>query len=208
MFCAIIVTVEGIQAGLLFARKALHLSQSCYSLDKNGKHSGGAFCVSEQMMTVEIPLTKGRMAVIDDEYNDLAAMKWHYHIDYAYHTINRSKQSKVSLALHRVILERKLNRKLEKTEYVDHIDGSGLNNRRANLRLANNSLNQANSKLRNSNTSGYKGVTYHKQAQKWQAQIKVGGRNFYLGLFDTVELAHSAYCVAAKSHFGKYWRKA
>lgn len=37
--------VEGIQAGLLFARKALHLSQSCYSLDKNGKHSGGAFCV-------------------------------------------------------------------------------------------------------------------------------------------------------------------
>lgn len=41
----------------MFARKALHLSQSCYSLDKNGKHSGGAFCVSEQTMSKQQAVT-------------------------------------------------------------------------------------------------------------------------------------------------------
>lgn len=52
---------------------------------------------------------------------------------------------------------------------IDHIDGNGLNNALANLRLADASLNARNRHLLASNSSGVAGVVWHKQARKWQA---------------------------------------
>jgi hypothetical protein len=49
------------------------------------------------------------------------------------------------------------------------------------------------------NTSGYRGVSWHKAAQKWGAYIREGGVRHYLGLFESAEEAHEAYeRVAAK----------
>jgi len=42
-------------------------------------------------------------------------------------------------------------------------------------------------------SSKYKGVCWHKQNQKWVAQITIDGKNKYLGLFPTEEAAHQAY---------------
>jgi len=46
---------------------------------------------------------------------------------------------------------------------------------------------------RRHNTSGYLGVSWHKSANKWTANIARNGEKFRLGLFDTKEEAHAAY---------------
>ncbi len=89
---------------------------------------------------------------------------------------------------------------------IDHINGIKSDNRLSNLRLATHSYNMANTELRSTNTSGKKGVCWHKQGKKWIAQITVNSKRIYLGLFDTIEEAHATYCHAAKEHFGQFAR--
>ncbi len=80
---------------------------------------------------------------------------------------------------------------------LDHEDLNPANNRFVNLREATASQNQRNQRRPIHNTSGLKGVSFHNQRKRWMAQIKIKGRGIYLGLFDTKEEAHAAYCSAA-----------
>lgn len=84
----------------------------------------------------------------------------------------------------------------------DHVNGCRADNRFANLRLATRSQNTANARLMCTNTSGYRGVHFHKEVGRWCAMINAT----YLGLFDTPEEAHEAYCAAAKVIHGEFWR--
>ncbi len=56
---------------------------------------------------------------------------------------------------------------------IDHIDGNKTNNKLNNLRLATNALNQYNAKLRITNRSGVKGVSYDNKSKKWRASITI-----------------------------------
>jgi len=94
------------------------------------------------------------------------------------------------------------------TGTIDHIDGNPLNNRISNLREATISQQVANQRRRTKHGVGLKGVSYHKQARKFQASIKVDWRSIYLGLFGTPEAAHGAYLIAAQKHFGQFARAA
>lgn len=91
---------------------------------------------------------------------------------------------------------------------IDHIDRNTSNNRLANLRPANKSLNQANRARRKGNTSGKKGVVWSKANNAFVATIKVNGKSHYLGRFDTPEAAHVAYMDAAQRYFGQFARAA
>lgn len=87
---------------------------------------------------------------------------------------------------------------------VDHEDTARANNRWANLREATKAQNQANSRVRKSNTSGFKGV--HFGGGRWQAQIRINGKKVHLGCFDTPEAASGAYeraLLAAHGEFGR-----
>lgn len=66
---------------------------------------------------------------------------------------------------------------------IDHIDGNRSNNKIENLRECSKPENQRNSKLPINNTSGTKGVCWHKSNKCWTASIRAGGRPIYLGSF-------------------------
>jgi hypothetical protein len=85
---------------------------------------------------------------------------------------------------------------------IDHRDRNKTNNYIDNLRLADYSLNQANRAVKR---SGLKGVA-RLRSGKFQAQVKKDGINFYLGLFETEEEAHKAYCSKARELFGEHAR--
>lgn len=91
---------------------------------------------------------------------------------------------------------------------IDHRDTVKTNNRWKNLRNATRSQNAANAKLSCTNVSGQKGVTWHAQCQKWQAQINAKGRYIYLGIFETYKAACAAYRRAAEIHFKQFMRLA
>lgn len=100
--------------------------------------------------------------------------------------------------MHRVILG------VQDGILVDHCDGDGLNNQRFNLRPANQFQNQQNRGIDRNNTTGLKGVTWNKAAQKWYAFIGVNGKHTYLGGFDFKLEAGLAYDNAARELHGEF----
>ena len=72
---------------------------------------------------------------------------------------------------------------------VDHINKDKFDNRKSNLRNCSQSLNILNSKISKDNTSGIKGVDFHKASGKWRARIKYNGENKYLGIYENKEEA-------------------
>jgi hypothetical protein len=94
---------------------------------------------------------------------------------------------------------------------VDHEDGDGLNNQRDNLRAATRPQNNANGSKRPNHggrptSSRFKGVSWHKAARKWTAQIKDADRQHYLGCFADEIDAALAYDEAARVAFGEFAR--
>ena len=92
--------------------------------------------------------------------------------------------------------------------HLDHANCNTGDNRIENLRLASLTENRANSKRPSTNTSGYKGVSWHWNRTKtmgwWTASIRVNRKLISLGYFKDKVEAHKAYCAAAEKYFGKY----
>lgn len=67
---------------------------------------------------------------------------------------------------------------------VDHINRNILDNRKSNLRFCNKQYNEFNEKpIRKNNTSGFKGVTWDKDNNKWKSSIMINGKNINLGRY-------------------------
>lgn len=69
------------------------------------------------------------------------------------------------------------------SEIIDHVNGCRHDNRLTNLRAVSHSINSRNSVQQRRNTSGVTGVSWHKKAQKWYAEVHVNKQKHYLGLF-------------------------
>jgi len=91
-------------------------------------------------------------------------------------------------------------------DQIDHEDTDRANNRWGNLREATASQNLANRAAPSSNSSGFKGVSWHKKTGKWAASIKKMGKTIHLGQFDTPEAAGSAYASATEHLNGEFAR--
>lgn len=90
--------------------------------------------------------------------------------------------------------------------FIDHINGIRSDNRLSNLReatRAQNSWNQGKTPL---NTSGHKGIVWHKREQKWHARIKINQKAVHLGSYESKDDAIAAYAEGAARLHGEFAR--
>lgn len=151
-----------------------------------------------------LPLTQNRIALVDSaDLPLLTKWRWEYlpngRSGYAVRRF-RSGGKVITVYLHRQLLAARPG------EIVDHIDGDGLNNTRANLRLATAAENAAN-RPAPQRSIPYRGVYRSREGQKpYKAMLTVGGRCRHLGWFARQEDAARAYDRAAFAAFGRFAR--
>lgn len=152
-----------------------------------------------------IKLTKGKRAIVDDEdFEKVNQFKWqtkiHKDTSYASRCDYGGGAYKVEIKMHRFIIN------APKEKFVDHINGNGLDNRKENLRLCTHAENQRNAKIRSDNKSGYKGVGWNKQKNKWETRVRLNGRPKIVGFFSDPVDAAKAYDAKAKEIYGDFAR--
>ncbi len=167
-------------------------------LAKRGAYSG-TDCTMK-----EIELTQGKYAIVDDEdFEWLNSYKWHAAVmgRHVYATrIERVKTTKKrkTVYMHREVLKPKAN------QLCDHIDFDGLNNTRANLRVATKEQNQIHARAQRNRTSAYKGVMKASTVGRWIALVTTKGKHTYRGTYKTEEEAATAYNEGAKKYHGEF----
>lgn len=147
-------------------------------------------------MTREIPLTQGKVAIVDDaDYADVSQYEWHINAGTGY-AARRDWQAKRYVLMHRHILA------APQGINVDHINGDKLDNRRSNLRLATTAQNAHNSRGNTGAQSSYKGVSVY--GNRFYVRIFVGGKNVYYGRYTDERTAARIYDYAARLHYGEF----
>lgn len=151
----------------------------------------------------EIPLTKGRIALVDEDlYDELSQYKWHCNSNgYAGRRVSVEGRSVIEL-MHRRVMGLRFGDGL----MVDHINLDKTDNRVCNLRVCTHSQNQMNKVSRKGSSSKYRGVGFHKKSGKWMAAIRHNQVREYLGVFEKEEDAAVAYNEASMKYHGEYAR--
>lgn len=147
----------------------------------------------------EIPLTQGKVAIIDDDmYDYLMQFRWYYTGRYAATKSTAFSKTGNKTYMHRLVAQTPVGME------TDHIDGDGLHNWRANLRNCTHAQNNLNRKANTHKRSIYKGVFWQKNRRCWGAAIHKNGSQISLGQFDFEEDAGIAYNYAALELFGEF----
>lgn len=130
----------------------------------------------------------------------LSSYKWHIQKTepmYAFRQFTENGELQ-RVYLHRVIAN------AGKGQFVDHINGNGLDCRKENLRLCSHTQNMQNRKVSKSNKLGVKGV--YLEGSRYRASIKAFGKKYSLGSFKSLDAASDAYKAAALRLHGDFAR--
>jgi len=153
-----------------------------------------------------IPLTKDRWALCDAHwFHYLSKFNWTAKRNksgrwYAVRSSYAPNQKRVYVYMARVVMG-----VTDEEVEVDHKNRDAtLDNRKSNLRIATSSQNNCNVGVTNRNTSGFKGVHWNKDRNKWRATIGINNKRHSLGYFETREAAAHAYNEAAKQVHGDF----
>lgn len=151
---------------------------------------------------IEIPLTKGQVALIDDEDFELVSQySWHTNTNPSGNCYARGCKGKnrKQILMHRLIL------RVSQNQFIDHINGDGLDNRKENLRITTHTQNNMN-KHKSWGFSKYKGVYWNKKENKWIAHLKKNSKRIFLKRFNSEIDAALAYDAKARELFGEFAR--
>jgi len=147
-----------------------------------------------------IRLSQGKYAIVDpDDYERLNKHKWyagkHSNLFYAMRGQWSGKLKKrLTIMMHRVVID------VPEGMVIDHINHNGLDNRKANLRIATQADNSRNARHTKRGTSSYRGVWYNKKKNRWRAMIGINNKRKHIGYFHNEIDAAKAYDEAAKRY--------
>jgi hypothetical protein len=110
--------------------------------------------------------------------------------------------NKKSYPIHRVVYAMVMGE--DPPGLMDHKNGDKADNRWVNLRLVSHKENAYNAGIPKHNTSGYKGVCWHKHKKRWYSYIKMNGKTLHVGYFRTAREAARAYNRMARKLRGEY----
>ena len=145
--------------------------------------------------------------MIDDEdYAQFSKWKWkashndssHYRYATRSVTPTKSNPNHRTIVMHREIM------KALPGQFVDHVNGNSLDNRKENLRLCTHADNMRNRRISKGTRSGMKGVHANANGKRWIAHIQFNKKQRHLGVFDTKEEAATCYNNEAKRLFGEF----
>ena len=155
-------------------------------------------------MTKEIPLTKGRVTIVDDEDYDFL-MQWKWRLIKGDYAASRLYWIENGASKRKTILMHRLVNKTPKNMQTDHVNNNTLDNRRRNLRTCTLQQNTKNrTKQKNKTSSQYKGVHLYRPTGKWAAQIRIDKKARFLGYYASEHDAALAYNFAAIEHFKEF----
>ena len=155
-------------------------------------------------MSKEINLTKGKVAIVDDEdFEWLSKYNWYLNCKgYATRSglVKDGVRKGKTIFMHREILD------IPQGLFGDHIDMNPLNNQRSNLRIVNKQQNNANRTTRKDSSKKYKGVWLNPDGNVYMGRLTLNGKRYYSKRFKDIKLAALAYNDLAIKHFGEHAR--
>lgn len=160
----------------------------------------------------EIPLTQGKVALVDDEdYERVSRYKWfalksgkRFYAARAEILRTRKEVKKTGLPRQKFILMHRFIMNPPDGMDVDHQNHDTVDNQKENLRICTRGQNNMNQLPERGGGSQFKGVTWDKRRWKWAAQLKYNGKHVFGGYFNDESKAARAYDVKAKELFGEY----
>lgn len=148
-----------------------------------------------------IPLTKGMVALVDDEdFDFINQWSWSASLMSGSYYASRSEGPRGDS--HRILMHRAIM--WFPKCHVDHRNHNTLDNQKHNLRNATSPQNGWNRLKASSNTSGFKGVAWDKERSLWVVHIKKNGVSKKVGRFSSIHDAAAAYDRAALGLFGDF----
>lgn len=154
----------------------------------------------------KIKLSRGKFAIVDDEdFEFLSQWKWHcttlgYAARGKHIKVSKNKYTNQMILMHREIIA------ADKNVITDHINGNTLDNRKKNLRSCTRAQNGCNRNKISKSKYRFKGISFDKRYNTWQAHITINGKKKHLGSFKTDSAAAVSYNEGAKKAFGEFAR--
>lgn len=169
-----------------------------------GYDGGGIVHFNYEETLREIKLTKGCVALVDDEdYEYLNQWKWHTQLNSRTDAVYASRDIRINGVSKKVLMHRQIMGVSDPEILIDHIDHNGLNNTKANLRPCTKRQNQKNMSSHKGSSSKFVGVSWRPNRNKFRARI-FDGKEISLGHFDSEIEAAKAYNEAALRIHGEF----
>jgi len=138
-----------------------------------------------------------KLGIVVSECDANLLYKYSFFLDSKGYATTSKGFNKKQKALHKIIM-------CKPNCVVDHIDRNPLNNGRGNLRYCNTKQNVQNTSFFKNNTSGHKGVYFHKGSKKWVAFVGDRNKVITIGSFKNKEDAIKARKEKSNKLFGVY----